>query len=92
MEARVSLPVGQSKNALIVPRDALMTKFGMTVVYVVVESKAKMVPVKVVEYEGQSVGVESLALKAGMDVVIKGNERLMDDQPVMVNNGNKKTK
>jgi RND family efflux transporter MFP subunit len=91
MEARVSLPVGQSKNALIVPRDALMTKFGMTVVFVVVESKAKMVPVKVVEYEGQSVGVESPALKAGMDVVIKGNERLMDDQPVMMNNKSEKT-
>jgi RND family efflux transporter MFP subunit len=86
MEARVRLPVGQSKNALIVPRDALMTKFGMTVVFVVVESKAKMVPVKVIEYEGKSVGVASPALKSGMDVVIKGNERLMDDQPVMMNN------
>jgi len=92
MEARVSLPVGQSKKALIVPRDALITKFGMTVVFVVVESKAKMMPVKVVEYEGKSVGVASPALKAGMDVVIKGNERLMDDQPVMMNNKNKKTK
>jgi len=92
MEARVSLPVGQSKKALIVPRDALMTKFGMTVVFVVIESKAKMVPVKVVEYEGQSVGVDSPALKAGMDVVIKGNERIMDDQPVMMNSKNKKTK
>jgi RND family efflux transporter MFP subunit len=86
MEARVRLPVGQSKKALIVPRDALMTKFGMTVVFVVVESKAKMVPVKVVEYEGKSVGVASPALKAGMDVVIKGNERIMDDQPVILNN------
>jgi len=86
MEARVSLPVGQSKKALIIPRDALMTKFGITVVFVVIESKAKMMPVKVIEYEGKSVGVESPALKAGMDVVIKGNERLMDDQPVMMNN------
>ena len=86
MEARVSLPVGQSKNALIVPRDALITKFGMTVVFVVAESKAKMIPVKVIEYQGKSVGVESPALKAGMEVVIKGNERIMDDQPVMMNN------
>jgi RND family efflux transporter MFP subunit len=92
MEARVSLPVGQSKKALIIPRDALITKFGMTVVFVVIESKAKMMPVKVVEYEGQFVGVESPALKAGMDVVIKGNERIMDDQPVVMNNKNKKAK
>ncbi len=92
MEARVSLPVGQSKKALIIPRDALITKFGMTVVFVVMESKAKMVPVKVIEYEGRSVGVESTSLKAGMDVVIKGNERLMDDQPVMMNNKSEKTK
>lgn len=92
MEARVSLPVGRSKKALIIPRDALITKFGMTVVFVVIESKAKMLPVEVVEYQGKSVGVASPALKAGMDVVIKGNERIMDDQPVMMNNTNKKTK
>jgi RND family efflux transporter MFP subunit len=92
MEARVSLPIGKSKKALIVPRDALMTKFGMTVVFVVVESKAKMIPVTVIEYEGQSVGIASPALQAGMDVVIKGNERIMDDQPVMMNDKGRQPK
>jgi RND family efflux transporter MFP subunit len=92
MEAHVSLPVGQSKKSLIVPRDALITKFGMTVVFAVVESKAKMVPVQVVGYQGTTVGVKSPALTAGMDVVIKGNERIQDGQPVMVNNKGKKSK
>ena len=92
MEARVSMPVGKSRKALIVHRDALITKFGMTVVFAVVESKSKMIPVTVVGYMGTKAGVSSPALKAGMDVVIKGNERLMDDQPVMVKNSSKKTK
>lgn len=92
MEASVSMPVGKSHKVLIVNRDALITKFDMTVVFAVVESKAKMIPVTVVGYKGTKAGVSSPALKAGMDVVIKGNERLMDDQPVMVNNSNKRTK
>ena len=92
MEARVTMPVGESKKALIVPRDALITKFDMTVVFAVIESKAKMIPVTVVGYQGKTVGVESPALRDGMDVVVKGNERLMDNQPVMVNNSSKKIK
>lgn len=92
MEARVNMPVGDSKRAFIVNRDALITKFGTTSIFVVVESKAKMVPVNVVGYQGKKVGVESNALKAGLDVVVKGNERLMDGQPVMVKNSSKKAK
>ncbi len=92
MEACVTMPVGESKKALIVSRDALITKFGMTVVFAVIESKAKMIPVTVIGYQGKTVGVESPALRDGMNVVVKGNERLMDGQPIMVNKSSKKTK
>jgi RND family efflux transporter MFP subunit len=84
MEARVVLPTGTRKKALIVPRDALITAFGQTVVFAVVDSKAKMVPVKVIGYKGKTVGVESAQLSEGMKVVIKGNERLQDGQQVIV--------
>ena len=82
MEAKASLPIGEKKKALMVPRDALVSRFGNTIVFAVIESQAKMIPVNVVGYAGMRAGVESPMLKQGMKVVIKGNERLMDGQPV----------
>jgi RND family efflux transporter MFP subunit len=84
MEARVTLPRGVRKKTLIASRDAVIRMFGTTVVFAVVENKAKMIPVKVIGYSGRSVGVESPGLSEGMKVVVKGNERLRDGQPVNV--------
>ncbi len=83
MEARVALPIAEKKKALIVPRDAVITLFGRTVVFAVIDSKAKMIPVKVIGYEGMMAGVNVSALEEGMKVVIKGNERLTNGQSVM---------
>jgi membrane fusion protein (multidrug efflux system) len=83
MEARVELPVAERKQSLIVPRDAVINLFGDTVVFAVVDSKAKMIQVKVLGYEGEMAGVNAHGLEEGMKVVVKGNERLMDGQPVI---------
>ena len=83
MEARVELPVGERKQSLVVPRDAVINLFGSTVVFAVVDSKAKMIQVKVLGYEGEMAGVNAHGLKEGMKVVVKGNERLNDGQPVV---------
>ncbi len=83
MEARVALPIAEKKKALIVPRDAVITLFGRTVVFAVIDSKAKMIPVKVIGYEGMMAGVNVSALEEGMKVVIKGNERLTNGQSVL---------
>ncbi len=82
MEARVELPVAEKKQSLVVPRDAVLNLFGNTVVFAVVDSKAKMVPVKVLGYEEKMAGVNAHGLEEGMKVVVKGNERLRDGQPV----------
>ena len=82
MEARVSLPAGKPREALMAPRDAVIDKFGRTVLFAVVDGKAKMIPVKIVGFEGMEVGVEAPSLEAGMQVVVKGNERLNEGQPV----------
>lgn len=82
MEARVALPTAQKRKALMVPRDAAITLFGRTVVFAVLDSKAKMIPVKVLGYEGGMAGVNASGLREGMKVVVKGNERLRDGQPV----------
>jgi RND family efflux transporter MFP subunit len=82
MEARVNLPITEKKETLIVPRDAVITMFGRTVVFAIVESTAKMIPVKVTGYAGMMAGVNANGLKEGMKVVVKGNERLRDGQSV----------
>ncbi len=84
MEARVWLPSGERKEALMVPRDALITVFGKTVLFAVVGSEARMIPVKVIGYEGMTAGVSAERLRKGMRVVVKGQERLRDGQRVEV--------
>ena len=87
MEARVSVPTGKSVLTLLVSRDAVVTVSGNTAVYAVEDGKAKMVPVKVLQYEGGNAGIEGNGLRKGMTVVVKGNERLRDGQPVRVVTG-----
>ena len=83
MSARVILPTANSIQALIVPRDAIISKFGQNVVFVVEDSQARMIPVQVIGYSGLDAGVGANELKAGMLVVIDGNERLRDNQAVV---------
>ena len=82
MSARVTLPTGQIVQSLIVPRDAVISKFGQNIVYAVVDTKSNMVPVQIVGYDGLNAGVESEGLAEGMLVVVEGNERLRNGQAV----------
>ena len=84
MSAKVVLPTDRPKKSLIVPRDSVIPKFGQSVVFTVVDSKASMLPVNVIGYEGLSAGVEARALQEGMQVVVEGNERLRSGQAVVV--------
>jgi len=84
MEARVDIPSGRKEKTLLVPRDALVTAMGQTVVYTVVDAKAKTVPVTVTRYVGKEIAIQAAGLETGMEVLIKGNERIRDGQPVSV--------
>ncbi len=84
MGAKVSLPIDAKKKVFIVPRDAVMTVFGNTVVYVVNDSKAMMITVMIVGYDGMIAGIQGQGLIEGMQVVVKGNERLREGQEVTV--------
>jgi RND family efflux transporter MFP subunit len=83
MEARVNFPSGDSVDALLVPRDAVLTLAGQNAVFAVLDSRAHMIPVRIVGYEGMLVGVAGEPLEEGMTVVIKGNERLREGQAVL---------
>ena len=83
MSAKVTLPRSEEKETLIVPRDAVINQFGQTVVFVAENSKAAMLPVEIIGFQGLEVGVTSTGLKKGMLVVVEGNERLRDGQNVV---------
>jgi len=89
MEARVNLPTNNRRKTLIVPRDAVLNLFGKNVVFAIVDSKARLMPVRVIGYQGNQAGVEGEGLAEGMKVAIKGNERLQDGQAVTILNRNR---
>ncbi len=83
MSARVILPTANPIQALIIPRDAVISKFGQNIVFAAVNTTAKMISVQVIGYNGLDAGVEAQGLKEGMLVVVEGNERLRDEQEVV---------
>ena len=83
MSARVILPTARSVDALIVPRDAVIAKFGQNVVYAVTDAKANMMPVQIIGYDGLNAGIQAKGLADGMLVVVEGNERLRNEQAVV---------
>lgn len=89
MEAAVSLPVGIEIKALLVNRDAVTSVRGQRAVYAVVEGKALMIPIAVTGFKGGLAGISGRGLKAGMQIVTKGNERLRPGQPVVIINKGK---
>ena len=83
MEARVTFGFGDKTEALMVPKDAVLTAGGKKMVYLVTEGRARPVPVEVVGYQGGLAAISG-SLTAGDPVVIRGNERLRPGQPVKV--------
>jgi RND family efflux transporter MFP subunit len=86
MEARALVPAAEKRTGLKVPRDALIDRFGQNVIWLVQDSTAKMVPVQVIGYDGMLVAIAGPGLEKGATVVVKGNERLREGQPVMIGN------
>ena len=86
MEARAFLPVGQKTEGLLVPRDAVLQKFGRHVVFTISEETAQMLPVSITGHNAHMTGISAKGLKSGMWVIVKGNERMRNGQPVRILN------
>ncbi len=84
MEAKVKLPEGAKVSTFMAPRDAVLNTFGNTVVVAVNDGSAKIIPVKIIGYQGTKVGINSQDISEGMKVVVKGNERLRNGQPLNI--------
>ena len=85
MVARVSFPVGEPTNLTLVPKDAVVSQNNATFVYVVVDGAVQPIPVTTgIAYQDM---IEVIGpLQVGQQVVIRGNERLMPNQPVQIVN------
>ena len=82
MLAQVSFPVGQSLQATIVPKDALVRQGPQEFVYLLNgEGTVNPVPVERGQAVGSWVQVRG-PIQPGMKVVTRGNERLQPGQPV----------
>ncbi len=84
MSATVFFPVSSRKRMLLIPRDALVTFNGNTLVYTIKDGKAEPVPVSIVTYVGGYAAVGQGPAVNGMLVVVDGNNRLRPGQPVMI--------
>jgi len=78
LEALVALPKGGETTGLLVPRDAIVDKYGKTMVFRVVDSKAVEVPVRVAGYVGLQAVVTGSDLEQGQEIVVKGCKRVED--------------
>jgi RND family efflux transporter MFP subunit len=83
MEAKATFSLGTTRDALLVPKDAIVTAGTNRLVYMVGSSTAQPVNVQVIGYYDGNVAVEG-SLEPGDRVVIRGNERLRPGQPVEV--------
>lgn len=82
MEVKISLPREKKVNSLIVPRDAVIKRFGQNVVFLNLENKAVMIPVQIIGYDTNNIAINGKGLFENADVVIKGNERIFPNQPI----------
>jgi len=81
MFATVHLPVGGTEKAVLVPKDAIVLGGPSPTVYVVAEGKAVAMPVQLGTAVGDLVQVKG-GVQGGQKVVVRGNERLQQGQPV----------
>ena len=82
MLAQISLPEGDPYRAVVVPKDAVVTRGPQKLVYLVNGNNTiAEVPVQVGSGVGGWVEVQG-GVQAGQKVVTRGNERLMNGQPV----------
>ena len=86
-EAKVALSKNAKTEGLLLPRDAVIKRFGQNVVFTISDKMiAQMIPVQVIGYIENKVAISGQGLKPGMNIVVKGNERVFPNSPVKIIN------
>jgi multidrug efflux pump subunit AcrA (membrane-fusion protein) len=82
MFARVALEIAGNRQALHVPKDAIVRRGGASLVFVVDGGVARARPVRIGVSAGGLVEVLDGAVAAGQEVVVVGNDALQDGAKV----------
>ncbi len=86
-EVKAKLSQNAKKQAFILPRDAVIKRFGQNVIFIVdKKSMVNMMPVQIVGFVGTKVAIKAKGLVKGMSIVSKGNERIFPNMPVTIIN------
>ena len=83
MLGRATIPTGERRKAVLVPKDALVLTSTGTAVYTAVNQQARLVPVKTGSEHGPLIEVVG-DLSPGLEVVVRGTERLRPGQPLQI--------
>ncbi len=89
MLVRAALALEGTFVGLGVSKDAIVRQADRTIVYTVADGTASEVPVTIRGTLGTLVAIEGDGLRAGQDVVVRGNERIADGSAVRVDTGPK---
>lgn len=84
MSASVTVASSVKRKLSVFKRAAIVKFQGKNFIYTIKEGKAAILPINIVTYFGDMVGVDNPYIVPGMMVVTEGNERLRPDQPVAV--------
>lgn len=84
MSVTINVPVSHKMMLKMIKRDALIRNQGKEFVYTVKDGKAAILPVNIVVYAGEFIGVDNPYIVPGMPVVVDGNDRLRPDQAVEI--------
>jgi RND family efflux transporter MFP subunit len=80
MDCTVRLDIGKTESVQLAPIDAVVRRDDMDAVFTINEDKAQIIPVTVIGYKDSLVGFQ--AARNIPFVITRGNESLVDGQPV----------
>lgn len=86
MLVRATLNLDETYASLAVPKDAIIRQGLQTMVYAVVDGQAQPINVMTTAANGSLVAVKAENLSEGMQVVVRGNERIFPGSPVRIGN------
>ena len=88
MSATVYVDASQKRKLSVISRASIVKFQGKDFIYTVKDDKAAILPVNIVAFMGDKVGVDNPYIVPGMPIVVEGNERLRPDQPVQITGDN----
>jgi len=86
MSATVNVPMSNKMKLKLIKRDALIRFNGKENIFIVKNGKAVLMPVNVVAYENEYIGIDNSDISIDIPVITEGNDRLKPDQIVEIIN------